>query len=269
MERKSTNELGIAGMVLGIIAVTLSCVLFGGIVGIIGLCISIGATRDKTKNSGSALSGIILNSVSIVLAIIAFMVLLFGFSNSEKKPTISLITNQQSSTKSENIPSLQLPDPVPEMPSVPVQEQEASSIEDCFELDACKTGNCIENSIWKVSFVDASEYDKVGDDIFPMSAKSGNKFLVLFFEIENISDEEHFFTSYNFDSYLDGYVLDQSLCLDDINGYKTISKNIAPGMKHKGYLLFEVPKDWKELIFTYDGLDSSAKMNFELLKTDL
>lgn len=79
MEKK-TNGLGIAGMVIGIIAlVTLCCGGLGGFLGIIGIIFSIIAVCFKNKNKGAAIAGIVCNSISIFIMII----MLFAFESSD------------------------------------------------------------------------------------------------------------------------------------------------------------------------------------------
>lgn len=83
---KKENGLGIAGMVLGIIAVVTSCFVLGGLFGTIGLILSIIALTNKTKKKGMAIAGVILNIIAIAIAM-AVMV-------------SSTINNQNESTSS-------------------------------------------------------------------------------------------------------------------------------------------------------------------------
>lgn len=63
---KKQNGLGIAGMILGIVAVVTSCFVLGGLFGTIGLILSIIALTNKKK--GMAVAGIILNIIGIAIA---------------------------------------------------------------------------------------------------------------------------------------------------------------------------------------------------------
>ena len=66
--KKKQNGLGIAGMILGIIAVVTSCFVLGGLFGTIGLILSIIALTNKNKKKGMAITGIILNIIGIAIA---------------------------------------------------------------------------------------------------------------------------------------------------------------------------------------------------------
>ena len=76
------SGLGIAGMIIGIIAILISCGFSGAFAGIIGLILSIGGIKDKNKSSGMAIAGVVLNSVAIFIFIIV-MVLRAGIENKE------------------------------------------------------------------------------------------------------------------------------------------------------------------------------------------
>ena len=65
---KKQNGLGIAGMILGIVAVVTSCFVLGGLFGTIGLILSIIALTNKNKKKGMAIAGIILNIIGIAIA---------------------------------------------------------------------------------------------------------------------------------------------------------------------------------------------------------
>lgn len=68
MEKKS-NGLGIASMVLGIIALLLSC-CYGGFLGIIGLILGIIVVTKQDVKKGTAIAGIITSGIALLLTLI-------------------------------------------------------------------------------------------------------------------------------------------------------------------------------------------------------
>lgn len=82
--KKQQSGLGIAGMILGITGVLLSCILVGGALGAIGIVLSIVGLTQKDKSSGTAIAGTVLNSVAIVIAAILFIASLSGYTPKEK-----------------------------------------------------------------------------------------------------------------------------------------------------------------------------------------
>lgn len=132
---------------------------------------------------------------------------------------------------------------------------------------AVSLGNFIEKGNYKFSFVDAKQYDEIKDpenEFLDATPSEGKKYLVLFFEVENISSEKQNVNLFYYKAYLDDYDIDQETILAHPEGYEMLSGDLAPGKKLKGYVCYEVDPDWKKLEFTYtDGiLDSDTTYDF-------
>lgn len=69
MEKKQTNGLGVAAMVIGIIAFLLSCCRGAGLLGIVGLVLGIVGLTKKNQGKGMATAGVILSSLAILVAL--------------------------------------------------------------------------------------------------------------------------------------------------------------------------------------------------------
>lgn len=133
-------------------------------------------------------------------------------------------------------------------------------------------GNYIEGGNLKISFEMAKQYDEIQQSEY-LAAKpaEGKKYLVLFFEIENISSEEQNINMFYHKAYLDDYEIDQKALLVNPEGYDMLSGNLAAGKKLKGYVCYEVDPDWQKLEFTYtDGISSdSEKYDFVVTPDEL
>ena len=95
--QNQTNGMGIAGMVIGIIALTtVCCGGIGGFLGIIGLALSIIAVCSKNKPKGAAITGIICNSISVltIIIILAIPSSKSENSNEQLQATHSVLTSQ-------------------------------------------------------------------------------------------------------------------------------------------------------------------------------
>lgn len=126
------------------------------------------------------------------------------------------------------------------------------------KIEAIKPGNYVEHDNLKFSFEKASQYDEIGEEFFVNKPEDGKKYLVLFFEVENISDEDQYVSVYDCEAYLDDYSIDQTILLTDVDGYDSLSSDIAPGKKAKGYFCYEVNSDWQKFELTYtDGIFST------------
>lgn len=78
---KDQSGMGIAGMVIGIISLFLSCLFVGGFLGVVGLILSIFGIASKDKGHGTSIAGIALNSVAIVVMMIMMFVAAVGSSD--------------------------------------------------------------------------------------------------------------------------------------------------------------------------------------------
>ena len=119
--------------------------------------------------------------------------------------------------------------------------------------------NDVQVTLLKYSESKGSEFNKPSD---------GNVFLMAEFEIVNHSDSEMNVSSMlSFEAYADDYALNYSLGAITDNNDTQLDGTIAAGKKMKGYIGYEVPKDWStvEIHFT-DDVWSNNKFKFEIKK---
>ncbi len=152
--------------------------------------------------------------------------------------------------------------------------EEVSSEELSSAPAAAKPGESVQNSNLKISLTSAKLYDSidVGEEDYSIeiTPDDGKKYLILFFEAENISDEDQYINIFYYDSYLDDTAVDSETLLTDVEGYSMFTGDIASGKKLKGYVAYQVDPDWEKLEFTYtDGISSdSDKYNFIVTPAD-
>lgn len=107
-----------------------------------------------------------------------------------------------------------------------------------------------QNEKWKMTYTGYKTVDEVNDYY---EAGDGKEYLILFFEIENIGEEEHTFSAWsNIDAYVDDMKISQKSFYTRIDGYSELSGSVAPGKKAKGYIAFEVEKSWTKAELIYD-----------------
>lgn len=134
-----------------------------------------------------------------------------------------------------------------------VSEEAPSSAPVSSEEDTLPgIGMTVESDEWKISLLDAKQYDEiVVTEFYTNTPEDGKKFLVLFFEAENTSGKDDYFNYYNIESYEDGYHTNISVIMGDVDGQPMIVGDVAAGKKIKGYLAWEVSADWQELEVSY------------------
>lgn len=140
----------------------------------------------------------------------------------------------------------------------PEQSNETSE-ENQEGADTAKVGQSVEGPNWKISLTSAKTYEKIGDT-FEEKPEDGKVYLICFFEVENVSDEDDYFNYFNIESYVDGYNEDISITMSDVEGMSLLTGDVAAGKKLKGYLAWEVSPEWKELEISYkDNLWTGEK----------
>ena len=125
------------------------------------------------------------------------------------------------------------------------------------------------NENWKVTYRECQIKEKM--DSFT-KAEEGTEFVVVLFEIENITEEEHTFSPmFSGDYYIDSVKTSQTLYGVSVdNSRQLMSDSLEAGKKANGYMLFQAPTDWKELEIIYDESlthnDDKHVIKFKLTK---
>ncbi|WMT42856.1 DUF4352 domain-containing protein [Paenibacillus sp. D2_2] len=112
-------------------------------------------------------------------------------------------------------------------------------------------GEGIETKNFKISVVSVDEPES--DNMF-IAPSEGSKFVAVNLVIENISKKDYTVSSMlMFEAYQDGFSINEDITAHAIKGYdKTMDGSLAAGKKIKGSLVYELPKDWKELEIDID-----------------
>ena len=120
----------------------------------------------------------------------------------------------------------------------------------------------------QLGFVEFTEQD---GEIHKDKASDGMTYLVLFLEFENNSLQERYLDVSGFNATVDGKEIDTTFLINDPQNYPVFSQTVQPDMTGCGYVVWEVPEDWKKLEYTYEGLAFSDNITFTgiLTKNDL
>ncbi len=129
-----------------------------------------------------------------------------------------------------------------------------SSVFPEYVMDSSKMtdiGTEITGEKWNVKLVDVKKCVEI-EDLFRQKADEGKEFVIFFLEAKNTSSEDDYFNPFFFRFYVDGYLTDQTLLYNDIDGYEGIGADVAAGKKTKGYIAVQAPSGWKSLELVYD-----------------
>lgn len=122
------------------------------------------------------------------------------------------------------------------------------------EIAYAGIGQYIEGDNWRISLLDAKTYSSISESggFYTDKPEAGKEFLVLFLEAENISDEDDYFNYLNFKAYADDSHVKNTMIMNDVDGYDSVSGDVASGKKIKGYAVWEVNTGWSNFEVSYD-----------------
>ena len=183
----------------------------------------------------------------IIIGVIVVILLAALFGGGDDKPK---------KVENSKVESTQQDEKKSEEPKTDVNTEE---VKDIFEVGETAELNDVQVTLLSYKESKGSEYNKPSD---------GNVFLMAEFEIVNNSDSEMNVSSVmSFEAYADDYSLNYSFGALMDNEDRQMDGTIAAGKKMKGYIGYEVPKDWStvEIHFT-DDVWSNNKYKFEIKK---
>lgn len=109
----------------------------------------------------------------------------------------------------------------------------------------------------EVKILGLKEYKKIKTDKFTDKPKKGKKFLVLFLSVRNQMSEGVYFHVDYLHARLDGKEISNTVLLNEPEGYTTMFTTIPAKSEQAGFIVWEVPSDWKKLKLTYEGWKGS------------
>lgn len=124
----------------------------------------------------------------------------------------------------------------------------------------------VSNDKWKLTYLNYKTYSEVN---YFKPVTEGNKFLAVFFELENLtSDDQSFGLSPSY--YIDDYKV-KPVILGDIDGASEpiLGIKVSAGKKAKIFLAFEVSPNWSKFNMEFAELfesDNSKALRFNLTR---
>lgn len=241
------DALAIVALVLGILALILPKI-WGGLLGVAGLVVSIISLVKKMNPKGFAIAGIVLSLLGIIM-------IGGGSSSSDDKKSDSngsapaIAENSLSATDSATSAEAPIADDKPK----------ATEIKDEYHV-----GDELVTNDMRIVYVSSGEY--VTDNDF-MQPQEGNKYIFMEFYFENLSTSDKSVSFYDFEGYADGYSVSQYYSIEP-----ALSATLSAGRFTTGKIVFEVPQNandieaeyeanWitdKKIRFKYDGDKNSG-----------
>ncbi|MGM9876683.1 MAG: DUF5067 domain-containing protein [Bacilli bacterium] len=112
-------------------------------------------------------------------------------------------------------------------------------------------GDTLTGEDIRITLNGAYMYESIGDEYIVDTPDEGKEYLLFFFDVENISDDNKYISYYDFNGYADDIQTSITILFNDVDGIEALSSDLAPGKKAKGFVAFEVDKTWKEFEIHY------------------
>ena len=96
------------------------------------------------------------------------------------------------------------------------------------------------------------------------SVDKESNYLVCFLEVENTNDEEKFISNFSFSGIVDDEKVMPSFLFGNIDGISRLNKNLEPGEKISGYVVFEVDDGWEYLELKYERVIVNSVIVFKV-----
>lgn len=154
--------------------------------------------------------------------------------------------------------------------SAPENDVEDSTSTDNLP-EYAKVGQIVSGDKWSIALLYAKEYDFIDSEYYSDKPADGNKYLVLFFDVKNISSDNDYFNSMYFEGYADDYSISNTIIMGNPDGMSGVGGDIDAGKMSRGTLIYEVPADWNNFEISYkDGLWTTHKAaTFIISKEDI
>lgn len=119
----------------------------------------------------------------------------------------------------------------------------------------------------EVSILGLKEYKKIKTEDYTDKAPTGKKYLVLFLKVKNLSVNKDYFNVDYLTAEADGKEIQNTFLFNDPEGYSTIFQNIEAGSTLGGFIVWEVPQNWKKLSVSYEGWKDSHGLTLKCTLT--
>ena len=139
---------------------------------------------------------------------------------------------------------------ITQSPDSNADEQDETQVVQKLTLDP---DSPVSTSDLSIQILGCKLYDVIEGESYTDTPDGGKNFLVLFLGLRNKSDEVIYFTPEGLSATVDGEKIEHKFLVNDPEGYTTAFQNIPAKGIAGGFIVWEVPEEWNEFSFIYDG----------------
>ena len=131
-------------------------------------------------------------------------------------------------------------------------------------------GDTLSGDDVKITLTDALIYPRIEGEAFTDTPAEGKEYLVFFFNVENIDDENNFVSIHNFTGYVDDTLVASKILINNVDNVQYLSADLTPGKKARGYVAYEVDTNWKQFDIHYkeNSFDYNDSMIFTVVNEE-
>lgn len=109
------------------------------------------------------------------------------------------------------------------------------------------------NEIISVTMTGLCQYDSLASDTYTDIPDDGNVFLVMFLQISNHDNGDDYINPEALSATVDGTEVTNCALFNQPESYEPIFNHISKGEERTGFIVWQIPSDWKVFQMKYDG----------------
>ena len=113
----------------------------------------------------------------------------------------------------------------------------------------------------QINVIGFKTYKKLESEMYTDKAAKDKSYLVLFLEIYNKQNEKDYINVNYLSTKVDDTEITNTGLFNEPEGFQTVFQNIEPENTLSGFIVWEVPKDWKKIEIVYNGWKDSDNLS--------
>ncbi len=113
----------------------------------------------------------------------------------------------------------------------------------------------------QINVIGFKTYKKLESEMYTDKAAKDKSYLVLFLEIYNKQNEKDYINVNYLSAKVDDIEITNTVLFNEPEGFQTIFQNIEPENTLSGFIVWEVPEDWKKVEIVYNGWKDSDNLS--------
>ena len=113
----------------------------------------------------------------------------------------------------------------------------------------------------QINVIGFKTYKKLESEMYTDKAAKDKSYLVLFLEIYNKQNEKDYINVNYLSTKVDDTEITNTVLFNEPEGFQTVFQNMEPENTLSGFIVWEVPKDWKKIEIVYNGWKDSDNLS--------